>query len=73
MHCSKVNDKINLGYTDQEWTTIWNLLSEDGAWAMPSLKDEQGNDIKENYAPELLIKYIAHALRCHIIVFVRIV
>ena len=37
MHGSNVNDKINLGYTDQQWTTIWNLLLDDGAWALPSL------------------------------------
>ena len=48
-------------------------MLEDGAWAVAGIMDAEGNVIKENYAPELLIKYIAHALRCHIIVFVRIV
>ena len=69
MHGSKVNDKMDLGYSDHEWTTIWNLLLEDGAWAMPSLKDKHGNPIKENYAPEMLIKFLAHELKTHIIVF----
>ena len=63
------NDKEILGYTDQQWEFIWNTMLEDGAWAVPGITDDQGNIIKENDAPELLIKYIAHDLRCHIIVF----
>ena len=69
MHGSKVNDKIKLGYSDQEWISIWDLLLEVGAWALPSLKDKHGNPTKENYAPEMLIKFIAHELKTHIIVF----
>ena len=63
------NDKEILGYTDQQWEFIWNTMLEDGAWAVPGITDDQGNVIKENDAPELLIKYIAHDLKCHIIVF----
>ena len=36
---------------------------------MPALRDTEGNYLKENFAPELLIKYAAHKLKCHIIVF----
>ena len=66
---SKQNDKDLLGYTDREWEYIWATMIEDGAWAVPSIKDEQGNFVKENDAPEILIKYIAHELKCNIIVF----
>ena len=68
-HGSKRNDKEILGYTDQEWEMIWTLMLTDGAWAMPSLKDSLGNNLKENLAPEMLIKFIAHDLKTHIIVF----
>ena len=44
-------------------------MLEDGAWAVPDIKDSHGNSIKGNFAPEILIKYIAHALKSHIIVF----
>ena len=63
------NDKELLGYTDTQWEYIWNTMLVDGAWAVPGITDDKGNVIKENDAPELLIKYIAHDLRCHIIVF----
>ena len=63
------NDKEILGYTDTQWEYIWNTMLEDGAWAVPGITDGQGNVIKENFAPEMLINYIAHELRCHIIVF----
>merc|ERR1712055_985277 len=64
------NDKAVLGYTDNEWQYIWSTMLEDGAWAVPSIKDEKdGNVIKENHAPEILIKFIAHDLRANIIVF----
>ena len=69
MHGSKENDKIKFGYTDREWEWIWSSIIEDGAWAVPALRDKDGNYIKENFAPELLIKYAAHALKSHIIVF----
>ena len=36
---------------------------------MPALRDTEGNYLKENFAPELMIKYAAHELKCHIIVF----
>ena len=68
-HGSKQNDQNILGYTDQEWESIWSSMLEDGAWAMPSLKDNMGNHLKDNFAPELLIKFIAHDLKSHIIVF----
>ena len=66
---SKQNDKELLEYTDTQWEYIWMTMLEDGAWAVPGIKDSQGNVIKENDAPEILIKYIAHDLKCHIIVF----
>ena len=55
-HGSKENDKSKLGYTDYEWELIWGQMLEDGAWAMPALKDNKGNYLKENLAPEMLIK-----------------
>ena len=55
-HGSKENDKAKLGYTDYEWDIMWTQMLEDGAWAMPALKDDKGNYLKENLAPEMLIK-----------------
>ena len=66
---SKQNDKQLFDYTDADWEFIWMTMLEDGAWAVPSIKDSQGNVRKANFAPEILIKYIAHELKCHIIVF----
>ena len=63
------NDKEILGYGDNEWHYIWMTMIKDGAWAVPAIKDSNGKIIKENHAPELLIKFIAHDLKCHIIVF----
>ena len=68
-HNSKQNDKEICGYSNEEWTYIWSTLLEDGAWAVPSIKDGFGNTLKENLAPEIFIKYIAHDLQCHIVVF----
>ena len=68
-HSSRQNDKLLFGYSDSEWEYIWTTMLEDGAWAVPSIKDVDGNTLKENYAPEMLIKYIAHELKCNIIVF----
>ena len=68
-HDSKQNDKEILGYSDKEWNFIWDTMLEDGAWAVPDIKDSLGNTIKGNHAPEMFIKYIAHDLQCHIIVF----
>ena len=66
---SKQNQKEVLDYTDVEWEYIWSTMMEDGAWAVPSLKDTSGNWLKDNCAPEMMIQYIAHDLRCHIVVF----
>ena len=66
---SNQNDKALFGYTDEEWAFIWMTMIEDGAWAVPSIKNKEGNTIKANWAPEILIKFIAHELKCHIIVF----
>ena len=66
---SKENDKQKLGYTDQEWEMIWTPMLENGAWAMPPLNDDDGHYLKENHAPEMLIKFVAHDLKSHIIVF----
>ena len=68
MHGSKENDKEKLGYTDDEWTFIWSTMAEDGAWAVPPIKTTNGEIIRQNNAPELFIKYIAHDIQCHIIV-----
>ena len=66
---SKQNDKELFNYSDEEWSYIWATMLEDGAWAVPSIKDDFGNTTKENQAPEIFIKYIAHDLKCHIIIF----
>ena len=66
---SKQNDKLLFEYTDSQWEYIWMTMLVDGAWAVPSIKDELGNIVKANDAPEILIKFIAHELKCHIIVF----
>ena len=66
---SKQNDKALFDYTDEEWEFIWMTMLEDGAWAVPGIKDDEGKIIKANWAPEILIKFIAHEIRCHIIVF----
>ena len=68
-HGSMQNDKLLFGYTDSQWQYVWNTMLEDGAWAVPGISDGSGNIIKENFVPEILIKFIAHDLRCHIIVF----
>ena len=68
MHGSKENEKLKFGYNDREWELILSMMDEDGAWDVPSLKDENSNFLKENFAPEMLIRYAAHELRSHIIV-----
>ena len=66
---SKQNQKEVLGYSDSEWEFIWSTLFEDGAWAVPPITDVDGNRLKENCAPEMMIQFIAHALHCNNIVF----
>ena len=66
---SKQNDKEIFDYSDEEWNYIWSTMMEDRAWAVPSVKDDFGHTLKENHAPEILIKYIAHELHCHIVIF----
>ena len=66
-HGSKQNEKESFLYSDKEWNWIWETMLEDCAWSVPGIKDVFGNVVKENLAPELLIKYIAHDLQCHII------
>ena len=68
MHSSKENEKVKFGYTDLEWEWIWSLMNEDGAWAVPTLRDHEGKYVKENFSPEMLIRYAAHEIRCHIVV-----
>ena len=68
MHGSKENEKAKFGYNDMEWELIWSLMNHDGAWTVPALRDAEGNYLKDNYAPEMLIRYAAHELKCHIIV-----
>ena len=66
---SMQNDKLLFDYTDAEWEIIWMTMLEDGAWAVPNIQDEDGNSIKENNAPEIMIKFMAHDLKSNIIVF----
>ena len=66
---SSDNDKDVLGYSNSQWEFIWSTMAEDGAWAVPNICDDAGNILMRNWAPELMIKYIAHDLKCHIIVF----
>ena len=63
------NDKEVYGYDDVQWQYIWETMLVDGAWAVPDIMDEHGNKIKDNLAPEMMIKFMAHDLRCNIIVF----
>ena len=69
LHGSKENNMEDLGYTQGEWEYIWSTMLENGAWAVPSITDEFGNPIKDNLAPEMFIKYIAHDVQCNIVVF----
>ena len=62
------NYKDIFQYSDSEWNYIWSTLIQDKAWDVPHIKDTEGNILKHNYAPELLIKYIAHDLKCHIVI-----
>ena len=68
-HGSKQDDKSLLGYSDMEWEYIWSTMLKDGAWSVSPLRDEEGKIVKENDAPEILIKYIAHVLKCNIIIY----
>ena len=69
MHGSKENDKDMFGYTDAEWNFIWSTMLSDGVWSVPAITDKYGNIVKDNLAPELFIKFIAHDVRCHVVVF----
>ena len=51
---SKENDKSSLGYSDLEWNLIWTTMMEDGALAVPSVKDNDGYTIKENFQASCL-------------------
>ena len=66
---SKENDKQVLGYSDYEWEFVWTTMVQDGAWAVPHIRDSAGRIVKENNGPEMMIKYIAHDIQCHIIIF----
>ena len=44
---SMQNDKLVFDYTDGEWEFIWMTMLEDGAWAVPSITDRNGNFVKE--------------------------
>ena len=46
---SKQNDKGIFGYSDEEWSYIWTTMIEDGAQAVPNIKDEFGNMVKEKH------------------------
>ena len=66
---SQINDKDTLGYTDDDWNFIWSTMIEDRAWSVPGITDHTGKVVKENFAPEMFINYIAHDIRCNIIIF----
>ena len=68
-HGSLQNLKEVFGYSDKQWDFIWSKMIQEGAWNVPGILDEKGNEIKANYAPEIMIKFIAHDLRCHIVIF----
>ena len=68
MNGSLQNLKAVFGYDDFEWQFIWSSMNKRGAWDVPKILDSKGSVIKENYAPEMMIKYMAHDLRCHIVV-----
>ena len=68
-HGSLQNLKEVFGYSDNEWDFIWSKMIQEGAWNVSGILDEKGNEIKANYAPEIMIKFIAHDLRCHIVIF----
>ena len=40
---SNQDDKTLFGYTDDEWEFIWMTMLADGAWAVPSITDNEGN------------------------------
>ena len=56
-------------YSDNEWEYIWSTMMEDRAWSVPAVTDSFGGFLKENYAPEMMIRFIAHDLKSHIIIF----
>ena len=68
-HGSKVNDQEVYGYTENEWTFIWSTMNKNGAWSVENIRDKNGKDVKNNFAPEMLMKFIAHDIKCHIIIF----
>ena len=45
---SKQNYKLLFGYTDAEWEYIWTTMLEDGAWAVPNIRNNEGEKLKEN-------------------------
>ena len=63
-HGSLQNLKEVFGYSNSEWDYIWNTMKIDKSWNVPAIKDAIGNELKENYAPEIMIKFIAHDIRC---------
>ena len=65
---SQQNLKEYFEYNDEEWDYIWNTMAKDKAWSVPNIDDEMGNMLKQNFAPEIMIKYIAHDIQCHIII-----
>ena len=68
MHDSKENEKLKFGYSSQEWDFIWSEMSKKGAWDVPTLKNSDGSYLKDNFAPEMMIRFAAHEIKCHIIV-----
>merc|ERR1739848_875212 len=56
------------GYTSLEWEMIWSNLFENGAWDVPAFRDSEGNFLKENFGPEMLIRFAAYDIKCHIVV-----
>ena len=59
---------LKFGYSFQEWEFMWSQMFENGAWDVPTLKNNDGSYLKENFAPEMMIRFAAHEIKCHIIV-----
>ena len=68
MHGSKENEMLKFGYSSMQWEIIWSTMFENGVWNVPGFRDGEGNLLKENLGPEMLIRYAAHEIKCHIVV-----
>ena len=65
-HGSLQNLKEYFEYNDEESRYFWNTMIKDRAWSDPNIYDEMGNYKKQNFAPEMMIKFITIDIQCHI-------